>query len=212
MLIFLLAFLGFGSPVAVPELGLGPAYGLDDLERQVDPKLGVKCPKVALTQYRGDTIRYATSVRVYVGFRQRLDRFEHVVRDAAVEVYGRAPQRIEHLGTFNCRKMRTWDNYVSEHGLGNAIDVSGFTFAPLSRKLIKQSTLPRALQHGFTVKIDPHWNAQDSIGIIHQQFLHTVATRLAARDDIFRVMLGPSHAGHKNHLHLDVSPWRIVDL
>ncbi len=212
MLVLLLTFLGFGSTIPTPDLGLGPAYALDDLERQVDPKSGVKCPKVELTQYRGDTVRYATSVRVYVGFRQRLDRFEQVVRDVALETYGRAPQRIEHLGTFNCRKMRTWDNYLSEHGLGNAIDVSGFTFAPLSRKLTKQSSLPRPLQRRFTVKIAPHWSAQDAIGAIHQQFLHTLATRLAARDDIFRVMLGPSHAGHKNHLHLDVSPWRIVDL
>jgi hypothetical protein len=33
-----------------------------------------------------------------------------------------------------------------------------------------------------------------------------------ARDDIFRVLLGPAFPGHKTHFHFDVAPWRLVDI
>ena len=43
-------------------------------------------------------------------------------------------------------------------------------------------------------------------------FLATLTERLVERSDIFRSMFGPGHGGHDDHLHLDVSPWRWVDL
>ncbi len=187
-------------------------FALDDLPRTVAPEGPIHCPKVDLVTYRGDVLRYHTPVRVYVGFREHLRRFEEVARDVAVEVYGRAPSRIRHLGTLNCRRIRTWPDYLSEHGLGNAIDVAGFDFAPLPRKLARDSSLPPKLRRGFQVRLDPHWTGTTGVPAIHAHFLHLLAERLVARQDIFRVMLGPAYPGHKNHFHFDCAPWRIVEI
>lgn len=181
---------------------------LDDLERVVEEKGPIRCPKVELVHYAGDVVRYGSPVRVNAEFRDRLRLFEAVVRDAAVTVYGRSPRRIVHLGTFNCRRIRTWPTYLSEHGLGNAIDVAGFDFAPLPRG----TKLPVDLRRGFRVRLDPDWRGKEGAGAVHARFLREVAARLVERPDIFRVMLGPAYPGHHNHFHLDCAPWRIVDI
>lgn len=186
------------------------AFALDGVERTIAPTGAIHCPKVELVSYKGDLLRYHTSVRVYVGFRERLRRFEGVVRDTAVEVYGRAPKRIRHLGTLNCRRIRTWPDYLSEHGLGNAIDISGFDFGPAPRKASLPEGLPTTLRRGFQVRLDPDWDGTSATGAVHARFLHLLAERVVARTDIFRVMLGPAYPGHKNHFHFDCAPWRIV--
>ncbi len=185
---------------------------LDDVARVVEPKGPIQCPKIALVSYRGDVIRYASPLRVNADFRDRLRRFEAVVRETAVEVYGRAPSQITHLGSFNCRRIRTWPDYLSEHGLGNALDVSGFVFPPLPRRAQAPVDLPRQLTRGFRVRIDPDWQGTDGAAALHARFLHTLTQRLVARLDIFRVMLGPAYPGHKNHFHFDCAPWRIVEI
>ena len=77
---------------------------------------------------------YHSTVTVHPAFRERLRRFEVVVHSVAMEIYGRAPRKIVHMGTFNCRRIRRFPHLISEHGLGNAIDVAGFDFGPLDRK------------------------------------------------------------------------------
>lgn len=187
-------------------------FPLDDLPRTVEAEGQIHCPKVDLVTYRGDVLKYKTPVRVYSGFRERLRLFEQVARDVAVEVYGRAPSRILHLGTLNCRRIRTWPTYLSEHGLGNAIDIAGFEFPPLPRKLAKASELLPPLKRRFTVRLDPDWTGTTGAQAVHAHFLHLLAERVIARQDIFRVMLGPAYPGHKNHFHFDCAPWRIVEV
>jgi len=186
------------------------AFALDGVERTIAPTGTVRCPKVDLVTYKGDVLKYHTPVRIYVGFRERLRRFETVVRDTAIEVYGRAPRRIHHLGTLNCRRIRTWPEYLSEHGLGNAIDVSGFDFGSLPRRTAPPEGLPNALRRSFQVRLDPDWDGTSAKGAVHARFLQLLAERVVARTDIFRVMLGPAYPGHKNHFHFDCAPWRIV--
>lgn len=200
----------FAACVAAPA-GAEEPFGLDDLPRTVEADGPIRCPKVDLVTYRGDIVRFTSPVRVFPEFRVRLQRFEAVVRDVATEFYGRAPKRIRHLGTFNCRRIRAWPTYLSEHGLGNAVDVAGFDFGPLSRKAARSSTLPPAMRRSFTVRMDPDWTASGARAT-HARFLHVLAERLIARKDIFRVMLGPAYPGHKNHFHFDCAPWRIVEI
>ena len=70
-------------------------YPLDNIARKATIKKGkVTCPKVPMTKYRGEIIRYHSKVWVYKGFVERLKLFEEVVRDTAKEFYGRAPRRI----------------------------------------------------------------------------------------------------------------------
>jgi hypothetical protein len=161
-----------------------------------------------LLSYPGAVVRYHKPVRVNVAFRERLRRFETVVREVALTTYGRAPARIRHLGTYNCRRMAFRRTKLSEHALGNGIDVLGFDFAPASRRL--PPGLPRALARGFQVRVGPHWSARSGVGALHGRFLRELVRRLAARRDIFRVMLGPGYPGHGKHFHFDCAPYRLV--
>lgn len=193
------------------EVGdLGFAYGLDDVSREVAASGRVRCPDVEMVRYRGDTIRYHKPVRVYVGFRDKLREFEKVVDEVAVEVYGRKPRRIRHIGTYNCRRMRLYPTFVSEHGMGNAIDIEGFDFG--SAKRSERDAAPRKLRGAFTVRLEKHWGKTKGTAAIHARFLKLLAERLVEREDIFRVLLGPGYPGHDNHFHFDVSPFRLVDI
>lgn len=187
-------------------------YGLDDVERSVPAKGKMVCPKVALVTYRGQTLRYASAVRVYAGFADRLAKFEQVVRQVAIAHYGRAPAKILHLGTLNCRRIRLWPTLLSEHGLGNGIDVAGFAFGPLPRGAQLPAGVPAALRRPFAVKLKQHWSADQGADAVHARFLRAVADQLLARPDIFRVMLGPAYPGHKDHFHFDCAPWRLIEI
>jgi hypothetical protein len=189
-------------------------FPLDDLPRTVDPEGKIRCPKVDLVSHRGTAVRYHSPVRVYAGFKPRLELFEEVVRDVALEIYGRAPSKIRHLGTINCRRIRRWPAFLSEHGLGNAIDVAAFEFAPLKRKAKAPTDLQPQLRRAFSVSVKRNWDADaaNALALRHQRFLHTLATRLIERKDIFRVLLGPAYPGHQDHFHLDCAPWRLVDV
>lgn len=184
-------------------------YPLDKLPRTLARRGRVTCPRVAMTRYAGNVIRYSTPVRVYIGFVKRLKAFEALVRDTAVQVYGWAPRRIKHLGTYNCRRIAAWPTFLSEHGLGNGIDVAGFDFGPAPKKLRRKA--PAGLRWGFKVRLDKHWNSKRGISKKHRQFLHLLGKRLIARN-LFRVMLGPAEPGHHNHFHLDMAPWNLVNI
>jgi hypothetical protein len=184
-------------------------YPLDKLPRTVNRRGRVRCPSVSMTRYRGAVIRYSSPVRVYVGFVKRLRAFEKLVRDAAIQVYGWAPRRIKHLGTYNCRRIRRWPTFLSEHGIGNGIDVAGFDFGAAPKRLRKK--VPAALRWGFKVRLDKHWKSRRGVAKKHRQFLHLIGKRLIERN-LFRVMLGPAEPGHHNHFHLDMAPWNIVNI
>ncbi len=199
------------TPLPISALADGASeYPLDDLPRTILPTGKVRCPDVTKVRYRGDVIRFHKPVLVYEHFRDRLRRFEEIVRDTAVEVYGRAPRRIRHIGTYNCRRIRRWPTFLSEHGLANAIDIEGFDFGPVRGRAARD--VPRRLRRGFQVRLDPHWNGRRGVAADHARFLRLLAQRVIAEGDLFRVILGPAERGHHNHFHFDMSPWRIVNV
>jgi hypothetical protein len=190
----------------------GDAYSLDAIGRSLEEGQRPDCRAQNLVRYVGTSLRYSGAVYVRPEFRERLARFEQVVADVAREVYGRAPTQIRHAGAFCCRSTRNHDSRLSEHALGNAIDVLGFDFASASRRTASPDSLPKALRHAFQVRVARHWEPAAPVDAsrLHRAFLHTLAGRLAERDDIFRVMLGPSHRDHADHFHFDMAPWRYV--
>jgi len=198
---------------ASDEVPLEP-YALDDIGRTVEVKGPMRCPTVPLEPHPGGAPRWKTPLKVHPAFANRLDQFEAVVVSVATRIYGRAPTRITHLGSFNCRRIARYPDLLSEHGLGNAVDVAGFEFPALSRADAKTSSLPRALQRAFKVTVLEHWDdaKEGSAAALHSQFLHALTAALEARPDIFRVMLGPAYPGHKNHFHFDCAPYRLVVL
>lgn len=187
-------------------------YPLDSVSRDA-PQGDFDCDTEHLEDYSGTTLRYHRALRVHPAFRERLERFEEVVRDVAVEIYGRAPRRIRHLGSFQCRRIRAYPDMLSEHALGNALDVSGFDFGPQQEGDTLPEGVSRSLRRGFRVRMLDHWTvAESGRRGVHRRFLRTVARRLIARANIFNVLLGPAWPGHHNHFHFDCAPYRLVKI
>ena len=187
-------------------------YPLDEVTRWLAGGERPACERNTIVAYRGTTIRYAGAVFVHPAFAERLARFETVVAETARDVYGREPRRIRHLGAYNCRPVRTIRHLLSEHALGNAIDIVGFDFGPATKTTPLAAGLPKELKYPFEVRVLRHWHKTLGTPAIHAGFLAALTERLERRSDVFRSMFGPGHGGHEDHLHLDVSPWRWVDL
>ena len=185
-------------------------YPLDGVKREgkKTPR-GLRCPKVEMVRYKGDVIRYHKPVRVYPEFIAHLEAFEKIVEQAALEIYGRAPRRIRHVGTYNCRRISGYPNLISEHGVANAIDISGFDFGSLPRadRASAPRDLPKKLTRAFKVRLIRHW--RETPNDHHSRFLDLVARRVVEAQ-IFRVVLGPSYPGHKDHFHFDMAPYEMV--
>ena len=193
----------------------GDAYPLDRFERWLAPGERVSCDQKGMVVYHGTKLRYAGSLSVAPAFRERLERFEDVAAQAAREIYGREPRLIRHYGAFSCRATRNRKHVVSEHALGNALDLVGFDFGFASKTQPLPNGLPKQLRAPFQVSVARHWRPKDpknTAAAAHSRFLALLTERLRARDDIFRSMFGPGHGGHDDHLHLDAAPWRYVDL
>ena len=107
--------------------------------------------------------------------------------------------------------MRRYPTWVSEHALGNAIDIAGFDFGPLPRTAKAPSELARRWRGAFEVRLERHWNATGT-SAVHAEFLRALARELIARPDLFSVVLGPAWPGHHNHFHLDHAPYRVVEV
>jgi hypothetical protein len=211
----LFGFLVMLSVLPGAALGSGPAraaYPLDELPRTLEEGAALPCESsaVPLTQYRGEQLRYQKPLQIHPVFRAQLVAFEQIVRDVATQHYGRPPKQIVHLGGYSCRRMRRYPTWVSEHALGNAIDVAGFDFAPVKKGALRVD-VPATLRRGFSVRLERHWNARGA-DAPHSRFLRALAQGLIDRPDVFNVVLGPAWPGHKNHFHLDHAPYRVVEV
>jgi len=182
------------------------AYPLDRVSRDFTGR----CPDVGLVRYRGTSIRFARPVRVYAGFVPRLAALERLVDEVALRHYGRTPSRLLHRGAYNCRAIRIDARQLSEHGLGNALDVRGFRFGRLPADADLPESAPRRLRHAFEVSIAEHWTATRGVARQHAAFLADLRRELERRPQMFRGMLGPRFPGHRDHLHFDMAPWTLV--
>lgn len=183
-------------------------YPLDAVSRWVADG-ALSCEKGGLVSYRGDRLRYHRTLRVHPAFRERLRSFETVVDELSRAHFGRPPRRIVHLGAYACRAVRGRPELISEHALGNALDVAGFDFGPLARKSPSFRRTPKPLRRAFEVRVDKHWSGVGARAP-HAAFLRALADRIAERPDVFRVVLGPGWPGHHNHFHLDCAPYRLI--
>ena len=190
----------------------GDPYPLDDLSRTIPARGRVACPKVELLRYRGDTVPYAQAALIYTEFKPRLQAMERIIAAAGKATYGRAPKRLVHLGTYNCRRIAAYPTWLSEHGLGNAIDVSGFDFGSYKQSEPLPESLPPSLRRPFSVRIKRHWKPGHSAEQkLHASFLRKIIRELLSRPRVFRVLLGPGYPGHHDHFHFDCAPFRMVE-
>jgi hypothetical protein len=178
-------------------------YALDGIQRKVGRS---QCPPASLQTIDGQALRFEPPARVTAAFRPRLLQFEAVVREVALRVYGRAPSAVLVAASYDCRSVRGKRRRLSEHALGNAIDISGFRFPPLPGGWLQ------AAQEGFEVRVAEHWHARRGRAERkHARFLDELTRTLIERD-VFRTLLGPAHPDHKDHFHFDMAPGRFVDL
>lgn len=185
-------------------------YELDSVERLAERPGRPDCDTEFLVRYRGDKIQYARPARVHRAFVPRLSRFEALVTEMAIEHYGRAPRRLRHRGAFNCRIARGRRARISEHAFGNALDLQGFEFPALRRDEHVPENMPQRMRRGFNLTVLEHWTPRRARDAYHAEFLHRLTDALRVRPDIFRGIVGPPRPRHRDHLHLDASPWRYA--
>ncbi len=112
----------------------------------------------------------------------------HGLKDAARDMMGSSVTRIDHIGTYSCRRQYgRKTGWVSEHAFANAIDIQSFTFV-----------------NGETVSVLDGWNPRGGQSTRGANFLAAVHDHAC---DVFKVVLGPeANAAHKNHFHFDMGP------
>lgn len=104
-----------------------------------------------------------------------------VVQPAARRHFGERLARIDHAGSFNCRRLygRT-EGRFSEHATADAVDILGFRLAD-----------------GRRVSVLRDWRGDPE----EAAFLHDVRDGAC---DLFATVLGPDYnAAHADHFHLD---------
>ena len=152
----------------LPARGAGPNCGYDHAVRFA--------PGGALTiDYRPDGL--GTNCAVAAG----LALWEwHVVQPAALRHFGQRVRRIDHLGSYSCRRIYGRDQGDwSEHATANAVDISGFT-----------------LEDGTRIRVLGDWEEGEK-----GRFLDEVRDGAC---DLFATVLSPDYnAAHRDHLHLD---------
>jgi hypothetical protein len=187
----------------------GNGYALDSIDRTPQSTNAPRCHPEALIRYRGTWLKLEPPSEVAPPFAQRLEQFEQLVTQIGHQVYGRAPGKILHVGTYVCREVADRTARLSEHALGNAIDVTGFYFPALPVASAKKSSLPARLKAAFTVTVIRDYSAPaqvTALSEVHQRFFAQLA-RALREGELFRGVIGPPDPAHHSHFHLDMAPW-----
>lgn len=102
-----------------------------------------------------------------------------IVRPAALRHFGTAVTRIEHVGSFNCRRI-AGSAAMSEHATADAIDIAGFRLAD-----------------GRRIRVLGDWAGPSA----KSAFLRDIRDGACG---VFATVLSPDYnAAHADHLHLD---------
>lgn len=103
------------------------------------------------------------------------------VAPAAREILGSELSHFEHMGVYNCRRMRGGSsNAWSQHATGNAIDISAVV-----------------LEDGRRISLIDDWDGDPA----KANFLRQIRDDAC---DVFAVVLSPDYnAAHADHFHLD---------
>ncbi len=112
----------------------------------------------------------------------------HAIVDTAQDIGPLGVAELVHVGTYNCRTI-SGSSSLSQHGLGRALDINGFTF-----------------DSGDTVTVLDHWEDGDNTPESWEgQFLYEAVHRW--HDDwIWNVILTPEYnSAHDNHFHVDMT-------
>ena len=184
-------------------------YALDSIDRTPSDLSGPRCQPESFIRYRGTWVKLEPPSQVAPPFASRLEQFEELLVQVGQRVYGRAPSKILHVGTYVCREVADRTARLSEHALGNAIDVTGFYFPALPRATARTSALPTRLKSAFTVTILRDYDLPQKVTPVNElhQLFFAQLTQALSDGELFRGVIGPPDPAHRSHFHLDMAPW-----
>lgn len=142
------------------------------------------CPVYDPVRVSADDIPWNQPGLVTCDMALRLERFTREVVEPTARQYLHATvTELRHFGTYSCRGQPNGE--WSEHAKGDAIDVAGFM-----------------LDNGEAVMVASDWRGDGP----KSEFLHAVARGACG---LFSVVLTPdTNYDHRNHIHLDIGPWK----
>lgn len=191
---------------------VGPPEPLEDCEAQLEAagitfkpaRIGVgrkhngvyTCGAEQVVRYKGGPgeIKYAKSSPLLTcTMALALASLERVVQEEAEATFGSRVVKIDHMGTYNCRKMANYD-FISEHSFANGIDLQAFTLA-----------------NGKKISVLDHFkpDVADEDCDDRAKFLRRVSNRLWD-EKVFSVVITPYFDNlHRNHIHVDLARYRV---
>jgi hypothetical protein len=124
-------------------------------------------------------------VKVNCSIALAMSEFERrVLQPAAQATFNQHIRRVHHMGGYTCRTI-AGSRRISQHALGNAIDIAAFELAD-----------------GSMISVQHDWSGARE----RSAFLREVARGAC---ETFNVVLSPAtDAAHHDHFHFDLGPWR----
>ena len=156
--------------------------GLAEKIRNIDEGNGCEVPNAWRIKSVG-SVSFSQPATMNCGMAEPLREWiENTVQPSAQRSFGESVVSVDVAASYACRPRNNQRGAkMSEHGYGNAIDISAFT-----------------LESGRKVTVLEGWRG----GSAEQRFLHTVH---GAACDEFRTVLGPkANRAHRDHFHLDL--------
>lgn len=153
------------------------------------------CGAEQVVRYRGgpESIEYSRAPLLTCRMALALADFEAIAQEEAERELGTRIEKIDHLGTYNCRKMVAYD-LISEHSFANGIDLRRFH-----------------LEDGRSVTVLEHFQpgVDDDGADAEARFLRGLSRRLYD-EGVFSVVVTPYFDSlHRNHIHVDLARYRV---
>lgn len=155
----------------------------------------ITCGAEQVVRYRGspESIEYSRAPLLTCRMALALADFEAIVQEEAQRELGTTVRKIDHLGTYNCRKMVAYD-LISEHSFANGIDLRRFHLA--------DDRTITVLEH-FLPDVDIERAEPET------RFLRRLSQRLYD-EGVFSVVVTPYFDRlHRNHIHVDLARYRV---
>ncbi len=137
-------------------------------------------------------LRYNSPPLLSCGMALGLARFEQTLSEEAPRYFGQRVARVEHGGTYNCRKMVRF-KLASEHSYANAIDIKSIT-----------------LENGRKLSVLQTFGKLDAEPQSPEARFWRALTRRLYDEGAFSVVLTPYFDKlHRDHIHLDQARYRV---
>lgn len=155
---------------------------------QADTTGESRCPLHDVVRVSGGPIGLSSSFLATCPVAVAFALFErNVLQPAAQAAFQSRVVRVDHLGSFACRNIyNRAQGRLSQHATANALDIAGFRLAD-----------------GRRVSVLKGWAGSAGEAAFLRQVRDGACTS-------FNTVLSPDYnAAHRNHLHLDMGPWRV---